>query len=366
MLCNHSKHPNYVRAVYTNAMKLKQNEPLAPITSFNVGGPAERLITVEDSSEVEQATKDIDPTAALWFLGYGTNVLISDYGLPGTTILFRNKEIREEDGLLVADAGVWWDDLVLHAIERNLWGLELMSGIPGSVGAGVFINITAYGQAQADTLEWIDVIDVKRHASQRLIAKDLKWDYKQSIFQENDDYAIVRAAYRLSPRPTKELTYQRALDVANELNIAPDTLDSRRKIILEARKQAGSLFDYEHEYAKSVGSFFRNPVATSGQAEAVMAFDETGKTREQITAMNQEHGGAEMRVSAAHVMLAAGFKRGQSWGAVRLHPQHVLKIENTGGATAQEIYNVAQEIMSTVENKLGIKLEPEARILGRF
>ena len=347
-------------------MKVKENEPLAPLTSFGVGGPAKHLITIEALTDIESAVKELDSSLPLWPLGYGTNVLISDHGLPGTTLLFRHKEIRMEDGLLIADAGVWWDDLVLYAIEHGLWGIEFMSGIPGSVGAGVYINITAYGQAQADTLEWIDVIDTKNHEAKRLMARDLAWDYKQSIFQANNGYIIVRAAYRLSSGLTKELTYQRALDVASELNLIPDTLESRRRIILEARNQAGSLFDYQHAFAKSVGSFFRNPIVTPEQAEVVAAFDETGKTKEQINLMNQEHGGTQLRVSAAHVMLAAGYKRGQSWGPVRLHPQHVLKIENAGGATAQQIYDVAQKIITTIKSKLGITLLPEAQILGEF
>ena len=82
--------------------------------------------------------------------------------------------------------------------------------------------------------------------------------------------------------------------------------------------------------------------------------------------LNQVHGGAQMRVSAAHVLLAAGFSRGQTWGPVRLHPDHILKIENTGGATAQNIYDVAMEIQRTVLDKLSIELSPEVRFLGEF
>jgi UDP-N-acetylenolpyruvoylglucosamine reductase len=97
-----------------------------------------------------------------------------------------------------------------------------------------------------------------------------------------------------------------------------------------------------------------------------MRFDETGKSPEQITKMNAVHGGDNLRVSAAHVLLAAGFKRGQTWGPVRLHPKNLLKIENTGGATARQIYDAAQLIINTVQNQLGISLEPEAQLLGQF
>jgi UDP-N-acetylmuramate dehydrogenase len=104
----------------------------------------------------------------------------------------------------------------------------------------------------------------------------------------------------------------------------------------------------------------------SETAERLMAYDETGKSAELLKQMNQVHGGDQKRVSAAHVLLAAGFERGQSWGPVRLHPDHILKVENTGGATAQNIYDVAGEIVRTVKDKLAIELTPEVRFLGEF
>ena len=88
--------------------------------------------------------------------------------------------------------------------------------------------------------------------------------------------------------------------------------------------------------------------------------------REDLLRQNIIHGGDKSRVSAAHVLLAAGFARGQTWGNVRLHPDHILKIENIGNASAQEIYDVVQNIISTVQQKLGITLEPEVRFLGDF
>lgn len=344
----------------------QENVVLAGMTSFGVGGLAERLVTLESSVDVAKATQQADPSKPIWRLGYGTNVLISDKGLPGTTLVFRNNKIEEVDGLIVAEAGAWWDDLVIYTINKELWGLELMSGIPGSVGAGVFINITAYGQALADKLVWIEAIKPSGDLA-RLAANELEWGYKESAFQSQfQDWLIIRAAFKLEPEPTHELTYQTALDASKDIGANPNTLSGRRDIIMEARRRAGSLFSFAAGDAKTVGSFFRNPIVTAEQAEAVVRFDETGKTKEQIVKMNAVHGGDELRVSAAHVMLAAGFKRGQEWGPVRLHPNNLLKIENGGGATAQQIYDVAKLITDTVREKLYIELEPEAQLLGEF
>ena len=107
-------------------------------------------------------------------------------------------------------------------------------------------------------------------------------------------------------------------------------------------------------------------MVTTEQAKELAAFDESGKTLERIINQSKVHGGSAQRASAAHVLLAAGFKRGQTWGSVRLHDKHVLKIETLPGANAQDVYDVAHLVIQTVKEKLGITLEPEVKFLGEF
>jgi UDP-N-acetylmuramate dehydrogenase len=346
-------------------MKISENTSLASYTSFNVGGPAEQLITIEDTEDIAEAIRIVQDKQ-LWLLGYGTNVLISDLGLPGTTLLFRNQEIEVSDDTIIAEAGAGWDDLVQKSIDSNLWGLELLTGIPGSVGGAALININAYGQAQSDRAIWVECFDKSKTKLVKLSPQEIAWGYKQSLFQTNPNLIIGRVAYRLEKEPTTEVNYQPIIDMSKELDIKLDTLKSRREAVFQTRERAGSIFVYGRNNPKTVGSFFKNPLVTKEQADYLIGFDETGKTKEQIAKMNQVHGGDKLRVSAAHVLLAAGFKRGQSWGYVRLHSDHLLKIENTGQATAADIYNVAQTIIQTVKDKFGIVLEPEVRIMGGF
>ncbi len=347
-----------------------QNQPLAAYTSFQTGGPASKLVIVEQTGDLHEVLKNYDKP--LWLLGSGANTLISDQGLSGTTLMMQNKsiEIKEEDQpLFIADAGAAWDDLVTQAIAHDAWGLECTSGVPGTVGAAVVGNIAAYGQAVSDTLEWVEVIDTTGDPSitDCLRADELGLKYRYSDFQNEklNRFVIVRAAFRLSHVPKKELTYASALAIATELGISPDNLEHCRTIIMEARHRAGSLLEPNSEH-KTAGSFFRNPVVSKEQATQIISHEENKISMEQILAQNTAHSGDALRVSAAHVLLAAGFKRGQAWGPVRLHPEHVLKIENTGDATSQQIYDVAQEIIRTVKEKLDIDLEPEVRFLGNF
>jgi len=348
-------------------MDIQKNISLAPFTSFGVGGMAENFI---EASNAEQLilileTSDIRP---IHLIGFGSNTLVSDNTLPGLVVCIRGGNMVFDNSGVTVDAGVWWDDVVRKSIENGLWGIELMSEIPGSVGAGIYINITAYGQTLGPLIEWVDAWNPEIQEVIRINKSELLWDYKQSIFQkpENRELVILRAHISLGRKMTEKLEYQKAIDVAAELNLPIDSLQDRRRIIIEARRRAGSLWHPGKEESKTVGSFFRNPIVDEQLAEEIMSFDETNKTAEQIKSMNLVHGGNTKRVSAAHVMLACGFKRGQQWRNVKLNNLNLLKIEAMPGATAQEIYSVAMLIQKSCRERLGVCLQFEAQLLGKF
>lgn len=343
-------------------MHIQNNYPLAQLTSFGTGGDADRLITVTDAIDFNTLiSKLTEPT---WFLGHGCNVLISDEGLPGTTVLLRHKSLElSKNREITVDSGADWDEFVKFAISHGLWGVELMSGIPSSVGGAIRGNIAAYGQAVSDTLVYVDVIDIRDGSIMRLKNTDLHFKYRSSMLQTKPYLLIMNACFQLQPTKTQEVSYESLLVVSKELGVSTDTLTDRRNVVYEARRRAGSLLETG---SKTAGSFFKNPIVTKEQADFIVSFDETGKTADQITKMNAIHGGNNLRVSAAHVLLASGFLRGQCFGNVRLHPEHVLKLENYNHATSKDIYSVAMHIIDTVKQKTGILLESEIVFLGEF
>jgi UDP-N-acetylmuramate dehydrogenase len=341
------------------------NALLAPYTTLGVGGPADLLVITNTYHETLNELRSTDEP--LWFLGYGSNCLISDEGLRGTTIIWRGGDITHEGEVLTVDAGVLWDDLVKYAIDQRLWGFELMSEIPSTVGGAVFGNIAAYGQQVSDTLQWVEIYDTKSKQTYTLQHDDITFAYRQSSLQSEPHRKILRAGFKLSAAPLHTLKYDSALAIANELNLDPSKLEDCRKIIVETRTRAGSIYHYDDPNAeKTAGSFFKNPLLSVEQARMVASFDETGKTIDRIINQSKIHGGNAQRASAAHVLFATGFHRGQTWGNVRLHQNHVLKIETLPGATAQNVYDVTQEIIKTVKEKLDINLEPEVKFLGKF
>ena len=347
------------------SMKTLLNESLAPYTSLRVGGPAEKLIIAESYDDAVSVLSSHEKP--LWVFGFGCNVLISDNGLPGTTLMLRGGDITVEGEEVVADAGVWWDDAVRAAIAHNLWGLELMSEIPSSVGGAVVGNIAAYGQQVSDSLAWLEIFDADNGTITKHDVSDFDFNYRQSSLQQQPEKVILRVGFKLSRTPLHELKYDSAVAIATELGLDQSQLDQRREIIIETRRRAGSIYHPDDPTPdRTAGSFFKNPLVEPEQAKQLANYDETGKTLERIERQSQIHGGSAHRASAAHVLLAAGFKRGQTWQHVQLHPSHVLKLATLPGASASEVYDIVQEIVQTVQDKLGIKLEPEVRFIGQF
>jgi UDP-N-acetylmuramate dehydrogenase len=345
-------------------MKRYTNHSLAKYTSLKVGGPAKTLIVVEPRDTLADAI-----TAAkgrIWVLGGGTNTLISDHGLNGTVIINTAGHTEVKGNLLTAESGANWDDVVQQAITKDLYGLELMSGIPGTVGGAIVGNIAAYGQKIADSLDHITVFDTNTRQIKTLKNHELDFDYRSSNLQHNKHLIVLTAVFELSKTPTLQLEYESALTVAAEMRLVPHTLKDRRSIIMETRKRAGSLLSTNGRGHYTAGSFFRNPIVDQDQVEKILSYEETGMSLHKLLRQNKLHSGKTTRVSAAHVLLAAGFKRGQTWGKVQLHPDHILKIENTGGATAQDIYDVVELIVGTVKSKLHIELIPEVQFIGTF
>ncbi len=350
-------------------MVTKQNVSLADYISLHAGGPAKYLIVVENGDNLQKIVLDATSRGNVWVLGYGANCLVSDRGLDGTVIFNQSEKIEKigETSIWVS-SGTNWDSLVQFAIQNNLWGMEFTSGIPGGVGAAIAGNIAAYGHKVADILVEATILKVSDGSITTWHNQDFKFTYRGSALQskDNQDLVVLDAIFDLSAQSTGELEYDSALTVAKELGLKPDSLVSRRKIIMETRRQAGALLGDTSSGPWTAGSFFKNPLVDESQIQNILSHEEKAISREQLLRQNQIHSLSKSRVSAAHVLLAAGFHRGQTWGQVRLHPDHILKIENIDNATAQDIYNVVQEIRQTVKDKLGIDLEPEVQILGEF
>ena len=336
---------------------------LADLVAFGVGGRVARFGRATSSQQLVEFLA-AGPPPPIRLLGQGTNLLVADAPLAGTVIQASSPHYSIVGPVVWAEAGLGWDRLVAMTVSRGLWGLELLSGIPGTVGAAAAINISAYGQSLADHLVGIEVYDLTAGRLRMLPHYPGDWGYKQSPVRGR---FVTRVGWRLSRRPTSRLLYPSALAYAQKEGLKPGLLADRRRIILGVRRAAGAIYaPAGPDQAKTCGSYFKNPIVSRRQLKALLAFDESGRRRAALRRMNRIHGGRTDRVSAALVLLAAGFERGQTFGRVRLHPDHVLKLENYQKATAKEIYQTGAEIQAVVKDRLDILLEPEIAFWGDF
>ena len=142
-------------------MEMNESVPLAPYTTFKIGGPARYFCDIHSLNEIKEAVAFArEKHLPTFILGGGSNVLISDSGFDGVVlhIVLSGIEWEEEGDTIfaTAGAGVVWDELVRESVERGYWGLENLSHIPGSVGASAVQNIGCYGVEACEAIEWVD------------------------------------------------------------------------------------------------------------------------------------------------------------------------------------------------------------------
>ncbi len=140
-------------------MTIEEHVPTSGYTTFHIGGPARFFVKVASVEELKQSLDFArDQNQRVLILGGGSNVLFDDEEFDGLVIKIEIAGCDREGNTLVAGAGEQWDTLVSRAVQENLWGIENLSGIPGTVGGAVFGSIGAYGQAIAQTLTWVEVL----------------------------------------------------------------------------------------------------------------------------------------------------------------------------------------------------------------
>jgi len=187
-------------------MLIQENLPLAPMTTFQVGGPARFFVEAGTLAEVSQAVAFAQSRSLpLFVLGGGSNLLVSDSGFSGLVLKVGILGIdeRTQDGRVVFEvgAGEEWDKFVAHAVAKNCAGVECLSGIPGSVGGTPVQNVGAYGQEVAETVESVLALDLKDGQVHELCSPACGFSYRTSIFNtsERGRYIILRATYALVP-----------------------------------------------------------------------------------------------------------------------------------------------------------------------
>jgi UDP-N-acetylmuramate dehydrogenase len=341
--------------------------PLAPLTTFRLGGPATRLVTATTDAEVIAAVRDADATGTpLLIIGGGSNLVIGDKGFEGIALAIATKGFELDGTSLELAAGEVWTDAVARTVEAGLAGIECLSGIPGSAGATPIQNVGAYGQEVSSTITEVIAYDRTTGETVTLRNGDCDFSYRHSRFKSDPGrYVVLRVRFALEDAdglsgPVKYAETARALGVEPGDRVP---LATARETVLKLRAGKGMVLDPEDHDTWSAGSFFTNPILT---AEQFAAFHARVKERLGPDAEPPAYPAGEGRTktSAAWLIDKAGFTKGYGSGPARISTKHTLALTNRGGATTEDLLALARDVVTGVREAFGITLVNEPVMVG--
>ncbi|MDD3531303.1 MAG: UDP-N-acetylmuramate dehydrogenase [Candidatus Pacebacteria bacterium] len=358
-------------------MEIREHVPLASFTTLGVGGEARFFAEPRSLEDVQEAAafaraRDLP----LFVLGGGSNVVVSDEGFSGLVLRMRSTQLStEERGDMVfvtAGAGMVWDDFVVYAIKHNLFGIECLSGVPGTVGGAVVANLGAYGAQASDTFVRADVLDTRSGEPALKVFENEQCDfsYHDSFFsREPGRYIIIRATFALSRDAGAIPAYRDnrfdMTSLAVSLGRAPTQSEVRAEV-LRMREEKGSLIMPGRISFKSAGSFFHMPFVSEEQYALVAAkaqeIDAAKEERLRPWAWRQKNG--SYKVAPGFLLEYTEFKKGYVRGDVGISPRHTLSIINVGEGSARDIAALARDMQDAVEKIFGIRLEREVEYIG--
>jgi UDP-N-acetylmuramate dehydrogenase len=303
-------------------INIKSQVPLAPLTTFQIGGEAKYFVEVKTEAELREAifwAREQGVRFAL--LAGGSNVLVNDTGFDGLLIHIVPGEWQLDDvGVLTADAGCNLLALIRAAGERGWGGWEKMAGIPGTIGGAARGNAGAFGTEIKDIEVHADAFNVETGESRSFTNSECEFSYRQSFFKQHPEWVITKVAVQLVQ-----------VDPAESSGLIEGTIAEREKRHLQN--------------VRAAGSYFMNPVAPP---ELVLQFE----TEKQVKSR-------EGRVPAGWLIEKAGMK-GFAVGGAQSSLQHPNYVVNNGTATATDVKAVAAAVIKAVEEKFGITLHEEA------
>ena len=286
--------------------EVKTNAVLAPYTSARIGGRADILVGAQSADDLAAIVtllwqEGIEPVV----LGGGSNVLVSDMGIRGVTVINRAKGVRFDEGQapgVWAESGVVFSNLANRCAAKGLGGLEWAGTVPGTIGGAIYGNAGAFGGDMAGTLKWAEVLT--KAGRERWPVETLGYGYRTSVLKRRELSGIVLAA---------------------ELKLRPST----REAVMATMTVFGERRKTTQPPGASMGSMFKNPPG-----------DKAGRLIE-----------------------AAGLK-GRRVGNVEISAVHANFFINHGRANASDVKALIEITQRTVKEKLGVELELEIELVG--
>lgn len=338
-------------------MQIRENHPLKALNTFGLAANARYFCSLHKLGGLRSIIQwaQEHPDLPVMFLGGGSNMLfVEDF--PGLLVQVRlqDREILGQDDdytYVRAAAGENWHEFVRWTIDQDLSGLENLSLIPGTVGAAPMQNIGAYGVELKDHFYGLQALDWRTGEIRDFSLAECRFGYRDSFFKsvEPDRWLIVSVILRLPRQPRWKTDYA---GVKEHLDGKPVTARAISDAIISIRQS--KLPDPAR--IGNAGSFFKNPVIPQTQWEAL-------KSRfPEIPGWAQQD---KVKTSAGWLIDQCGWK-GKRNNDVGTYEHHALVLVNHGNASGAQVWQFAQGIIASVEDKFGITLEAEPRVIGGF
>ncbi len=327
--------------------------------SFGINQKAKQFFSFEDQTALQNFIYDHpELTSSGIVLGGGSNILLTE-PLESLVIHPENEAVSiieesESDAVLCIGAGVNWDDLVKFSLERNLYGLENLSMIPGNCGAAPIQNIGAYGVELREVFEKLEAADLTDGSITQFSHADCEFGYRDSIFKREAKgrYCIIRIYLRLHKTPKLSLEYGSIRRTLEDMNVTePTPADVSRAV----RYIRGSKLP-DPQKTGNAGSFFKNPIISNSFYNSL---------KEKWPDLpNYPVSETSIKVPAGWLIDHAGWK-GYRHKNAGVHDRQALVLVNLGDKTGKDVRELAAMIRDYIFHKYGIELEPEVNIWNR-
>lgn len=339
-------------------MQIQHNIPLSQLTTMRLGGVAQIIVSVETADELLGAVQScMESEQPFFILGSGSNVIARDEEFHGTIILnhITGFDIVDDDGestTIKIGGGENWDEIVSRVVKRGLSGIEAMSAIPGSVGATPVQNVGAYGQEIADTLVELEALDTETMEFVTLANKDCGFTYRSSIFKDptTRHHLISSITLKLLKTHLRSPFYTSLQNYLDNNGITDYSPLSIRRAVTAIR--AHKLPDPSK--IANTGSFFKNPIVSAKQADQLA---ESYPLMPQFPMPNQG-----MKLAAGWLIEQAGLKGYHAHG-MKTYENNALVLVNQSANSYADLLKFRDEIIVSVHEKFGVRLEQEPETL---
>jgi len=368
-ICCFSAVCDTLKAVPSLALEIRENVPLAPLTTFQIGGAAHFFAEAHTPAHIADAVSWAKQRSLpLFLLGGGSNLLVPDTGYPGLVLHMRISGIDHLGaGLFAVGAGESWDAFVQHAIDRGFAGIECLAGIPGSVGGTPVQNVGAYGQEVSETIVAVHAFDRQTQTSVTFDKPTCHFRYRASRFNtdEPNRYIVHRVDFQLHANAAPTLRYA---DLQKHFATNPSpTLAEVAAAVRDIRRSKSMVLDPNDPNTRSAGSFFKNPIVPATRLPGIVAA--ANIPTEKIPHWSASPSGADdpaasIKLPAAWLLEQSGFIKGYGTGPAGISTRHTLALVNRGHASFADIERLETEIVHGVQQKFGITLEREPVLLA--